>query len=130
MILCNSCPNIHVHTFRKCFSFIWGYIFPVSTLKENKIWKELPRGVMKNVAKYTGEYLRQSFFLKGIAKLQCPATDNNCMPSWWFYENSEKPGHLLLIFLSFFYRISIAARFFGTKETESWHSVEYALLRY
>ena len=26
-------PNVHIHTFRKCWSFIWGCFFPMSILK-------------------------------------------------------------------------------------------------
>ena len=31
---CTNYPNVHIHTFRKRWSFIWGYFFPMSILKE------------------------------------------------------------------------------------------------
>ena len=34
LIWCTNYPNIHIHTFRKRWSFIWGCFFPVSILKE------------------------------------------------------------------------------------------------
>ena len=33
LIWCTNHSNIHIHTFRKCWSFTLGYFFPVSILK-------------------------------------------------------------------------------------------------
>ena len=32
LIWCINYPNDHTHSFRKCWSFIWAYLFPVSIL--------------------------------------------------------------------------------------------------
>ena len=34
LIWCNNHPNVHIYTFRKHWSFIWGCFFPVSILKQ------------------------------------------------------------------------------------------------
>ena len=33
LIYCTNYPNIHISTFCKCLSFIWGYVFPLSIFK-------------------------------------------------------------------------------------------------
>ena len=33
LIWSTNYPNVHIHTFRKCWSFIWGCFFPMSILK-------------------------------------------------------------------------------------------------
>ena len=33
LIQCTNYPNVHIHTFCKCWSFIWGCFFPVSILR-------------------------------------------------------------------------------------------------
>ena len=33
LIWCTNNPNVHIYTFRKRWSFIWGWFFPVSILK-------------------------------------------------------------------------------------------------
>ena len=35
LIWCTNHPNVHIHTFRKCWSFTLGCFFPVSILKIN-----------------------------------------------------------------------------------------------
>ena len=35
LIWCTNHPNVHIHTFRKGLSFIWGSLFPVSILNIN-----------------------------------------------------------------------------------------------
>ena len=50
LIWCTNHPNVHIHTFVKCWSFIWGRFFPVSIFKtKNQLkfchktcWKEQP----------------------------------------------------------------------------------------
>ena len=33
LIWCTNHPNVHIHTFQKRWSFVWGCFFPVSILK-------------------------------------------------------------------------------------------------
>ena len=36
MIWCTNRPNVHIHTFWKCWNFIWGCFFPVNIIKHIK----------------------------------------------------------------------------------------------
>ena len=44
LIWCTNHPNVHIHSFRKCWSFIWGSFFPVSILKY--IHKKAPSSML------------------------------------------------------------------------------------
>ena len=41
LIWCTNHPNVHIHTFQECWSFIWGCLFPVSIVKYKTLFKRL-----------------------------------------------------------------------------------------
>ena len=38
LIWCTNYPKLHIHTFRKRWSFIWAFFIPVATLKQHAIY--------------------------------------------------------------------------------------------
>ena len=59
LIWCTNHANVHIHTFRKRWSFVWSCFFPAS--------------ILKHFAIFTGKHLCQSLFFNKVESLR-PAT--------------------------------------------------------
>ena len=66
LIWCANEPNVHIRTFRKHWSFIWRYFFPVSILKY-KCWGAIFSSFMYSMRKWWAK-LSKLFSLKSILR--------------------------------------------------------------
>ena len=114
LIWCTNYPNVHIHPFRKRWSFIWARSFPVSILKH--LWW----GVFTKIV--YGFYCSFIFVKSSIADIwQVPKYASSFTRNWWSFLSSSNLIICLLenlICYSFFLRIEVYLEPTRTSTTE------------
>ena len=114
MIWCTNYPDVHVHPFRKRWSFIWARSFPVSILKH--LWWVVFTKIVY------GFYCSFIFVKSSIADIwQVPTYACSFTRNWWSFLSSSNLIICLLenlICYSFFLRIEVYLEPTRTSTTE------------